>query len=171
MAARVLACVADVLGCMAEGQGGLRSGPAANPEWARPFSYLECGDLAGGVKALAQERDKWLSRWVPMMSGPLEKPLVILIGADQREVGPKEVGPQTQAACPQPGAPCRHLSLPSWQASPVSASGSPLRGGRADPDPPGCDVRPALCLHGACGAAGTWAVGGGRVPSSRGFLW
>ncbi|XP_072674111.1 L-fucose kinase isoform X4 [Canis lupus baileyi] len=62
VAARALACVADVLGCMAEGQGGLRSGPAANPEWMRPFSYLECGNLAGGVQALAQERDKWLSR-------------------------------------------------------------------------------------------------------------
>lgn len=74
MAARVLACVADVLGCMAEGQGGLRSGPAANPEWIRPFSYLECGDLAGGVKALAQERDKWLSRWVLMMSEPWRSP-------------------------------------------------------------------------------------------------
>ncbi|XP_040135598.1 L-fucose kinase isoform X4 [Ictidomys tridecemlineatus] len=60
--ARALACVADVLSCMAEGQGGLRSGPAANPEWMRPFSYLECGDLAAGVEALAQERDKWLSR-------------------------------------------------------------------------------------------------------------
>ncbi|XP_077612454.1 L-fucose kinase isoform X1 [Crocuta crocuta] len=62
VAARALACVADVLGCMAEGQGGLRSGPAANPEWLRPFSYLECGDLTAGVQALAQERDKWLSR-------------------------------------------------------------------------------------------------------------
>nr|XP_054309747.1 L-fucose kinase isoform X3 [Pongo pygmaeus] len=62
VAARTLACVADVLGCMAEGRGGLRSGPAANPEWMRPFSYLECGDLAAGVEALAQERDKWLSR-------------------------------------------------------------------------------------------------------------
>lgn len=89
MAARVLACVADVLGCMAEGQGGLRSGPAANPEWVRPFSYLECGDLAGGVKALAQERDKWLSRWVLMISEPLEKPLVILTGANQRSQGSK----------------------------------------------------------------------------------
>ena len=74
MAARALACVADVLGCMAEGQGGLRSGPAANPEWVRPFSYLECGDLARGVEALAEERDKWLSRWVLMMSKPLKKP-------------------------------------------------------------------------------------------------
>uniref|UniRef100_A0A8D1HPQ3 L-fucose kinase n=2 Tax=Sus scrofa TaxID=9823 RepID=A0A8D1HPQ3_PIG len=62
VAARALACVADILGCMAEGRGGLRSGPAANPEWVRPFSYLECGDLAGGVEALAQEREKWLSR-------------------------------------------------------------------------------------------------------------
>ncbi|XP_028333388.1 L-fucose kinase isoform X3 [Physeter macrocephalus] len=62
VAARALACVADVLGCMAEGQGGLRSGPAANPDWVRPFSYLECGDLARGVAALAEERDKWLSR-------------------------------------------------------------------------------------------------------------
>ncbi|KAM9191648.1 L-fucose kinase [Dugong dugon] len=62
VAARALACVADVLGCMAGGCGGLRSGPAANPEWTRLFSYLECGDLAGGVEALAQERDKWLSR-------------------------------------------------------------------------------------------------------------
>ncbi|KAG8523673.1 L-fucose kinase [Galemys pyrenaicus] len=60
--ARALACVGDVLGCMAEGRGGLRSGPAANPGWLRPFSYLESGDLAAGVKALAQERDKWLSR-------------------------------------------------------------------------------------------------------------
>lgn len=82
MAARALACVADVLGCWAEGRGGLRSGPAANPEWIRPFSYLECGDLARGVEALAQERDKWLSRWAPMMSEPLGKPLAILGGGN-----------------------------------------------------------------------------------------
>nr|XP_058135728.1 L-fucose kinase isoform X2 [Dasypus novemcinctus] len=62
VAARALSCVADVLGCMAEGCGGLRSGPAANPEWMRPFSYLEAGDLPRGVEALARERDKWLSR-------------------------------------------------------------------------------------------------------------
>ncbi|XP_005345726.1 L-fucose kinase isoform X1 [Microtus ochrogaster] len=62
VAARALACVADVLGCMAEGRGGLRSGPAANPEWIQPFSYLEYGDLVRGVEALAQEREKWLSR-------------------------------------------------------------------------------------------------------------
>ncbi|KAM6223797.1 L-fucose kinase [Rhynchocyon petersi] len=62
VAARALACVADVLGCMADGHGGLRSGPAANPEWTLSFSYLEKGDLPGGVEALAQERDHWMSR-------------------------------------------------------------------------------------------------------------
>ncbi|XP_048886958.1 L-fucose kinase isoform X1 [Brienomyrus brachyistius] len=63
VAARCLACVADVLGCMAgEGKGGLRSGPAANPCWAPAFALLEKGDLLGGVKALAVERKNWLNR-------------------------------------------------------------------------------------------------------------
>ncbi|KAM6970127.1 L-fucose kinase [Aplochiton taeniatus] len=63
VSARSLACVADVLGCMAgEGRGGLRSGPAANPAWSHAFSLLEQGDLPGGVQALATERAHWLSR-------------------------------------------------------------------------------------------------------------
>uniref|UniRef100_A0A7M4E1V4 Fucose kinase n=1 Tax=Crocodylus porosus TaxID=8502 RepID=A0A7M4E1V4_CROPO len=62
VAARALACIADVLGCMAKGEGGLRSGPAANREWLPAFHRLETGDIAGGVKALAKERKKWLGR-------------------------------------------------------------------------------------------------------------
>ncbi|NWX91313.1 FUK kinase, partial [Nothoprocta pentlandii] len=62
VAARALACVADVLGCMARGEGGLRSGPAANKEWASAFGRLESGDIAGGVRELAAEREKWMSR-------------------------------------------------------------------------------------------------------------
>nr|XP_023838860.1 L-fucose kinase [Salvelinus alpinus] len=63
VAARCLACIADVLACLAgEGRGGLRSGPAANPTWSHAFSILEQGDLLGGVQALATERAKWLSR-------------------------------------------------------------------------------------------------------------
>ncbi|XP_056680562.1 L-fucose kinase isoform X2 [Monodelphis domestica] len=62
VAARALACIADVLGCMAGGHGGLRSGPAANQEWALAFQYLEKGDMARGVEELARERDKWLGR-------------------------------------------------------------------------------------------------------------
>ncbi|XP_043351119.1 L-fucose kinase isoform X3 [Dermochelys coriacea] len=62
VAARALACIADVLGCMAKGDGGLRSGPAANREWAPAFQQLERGDIAEGVKELAKERRKWLGR-------------------------------------------------------------------------------------------------------------
>ncbi|KGL91875.1 L-fucose kinase, partial [Charadrius vociferus] len=61
VAARALACIAEVLGCMAQGEGGLRSGPAANREWASAFGRLESGDIAGGVRELATERQKWMS--------------------------------------------------------------------------------------------------------------
>uniref|UniRef100_A0A8C3JWJ8 L-fucose kinase n=1 Tax=Calidris pygmaea TaxID=425635 RepID=A0A8C3JWJ8_9CHAR len=62
VAARALACIAEILGCMAGGEGGLRSGPAANREWAVAFGRLESGDIAGGVRELAAERQKWMSR-------------------------------------------------------------------------------------------------------------
>ncbi|NWR60101.1 FUK kinase, partial [Bucorvus abyssinicus] len=61
IAARALACIAEVLGCMAQGEGGLRSGPAANREWVSAFGRLESGDIAGGVRELAAERQKWMS--------------------------------------------------------------------------------------------------------------
>ena len=41
IAARTLANIADVLGCMAGPKGGLRSGPAANKSWAKAFELLE----------------------------------------------------------------------------------------------------------------------------------
>lgn len=41
MAARTLANIADVLGCMAGPKGGLRSGPAANKSWTQAFQLLE----------------------------------------------------------------------------------------------------------------------------------
>lgn len=40
-AARTLANIADLLGCMAKGKGGLRSGPAANMAWNKAFNLLE----------------------------------------------------------------------------------------------------------------------------------
>ncbi|XP_072278918.1 L-fucose kinase isoform X2 [Pyxicephalus adspersus] len=62
VAARALACIADLLGCMAAGEGGLRSGPAANKAWAPAYLLLEKGDIAQGVGLMAEERQKWLSR-------------------------------------------------------------------------------------------------------------
>lgn len=41
IAARTLACVADVLGSMAGEKAGLRSGPARNEAWTKAFKLLE----------------------------------------------------------------------------------------------------------------------------------
>ncbi|XP_061532357.1 L-fucose kinase isoform X2 [Phycodurus eques] len=62
--ARCLSCIADVLTCWAEaeGGGGLRSGPSANEKWSATYFLLEKGDVKGGVKALAEQRANWLSR-------------------------------------------------------------------------------------------------------------
>ncbi|CAL8260183.1 unnamed protein product [Merluccius merluccius] len=63
VAARALACVADVLVCMAgEGRGGLRSGPAANQAWSPALALLEEGKVQEGVASLARQRDLWLHR-------------------------------------------------------------------------------------------------------------
>lgn len=62
VAARCLSCISDVLVCMAAGKGGLRSGPAANTAWSPAYQLLEQGDLRGGVKALAAQREHWISR-------------------------------------------------------------------------------------------------------------
>lgn len=62
VSARCLSCIADVLVCMARGRGGLRSGPAANEAWSSAYVLLEEGNLTGGVRALTEERVKWLGR-------------------------------------------------------------------------------------------------------------
>ncbi|XP_035981542.1 L-fucose kinase [Fundulus heteroclitus] len=62
VSARCLSCIADVLVCMAQGKGGLRSGPAANEAWSSAYFLLEEGNLKEGVSALAAQRQHWLSR-------------------------------------------------------------------------------------------------------------
>ena len=41
IAARALANIADVLGCLAGTKGGLRSGPSANTDWKHAYELLE----------------------------------------------------------------------------------------------------------------------------------
>lgn len=62
VAARTLACIADVLGAMAGERAGLRSGPARNESWMQAFELLDKGEIPAGVKALAMERSRWLDR-------------------------------------------------------------------------------------------------------------
>ncbi|XP_074644571.1 L-fucose kinase-like [Tubulanus polymorphus] len=62
IAARTFANIAEVLACMADGKGGLRSGPAGNHRWSKAFQILEKGDIILGVKAMAEERQNWLKQ-------------------------------------------------------------------------------------------------------------
>ncbi len=60
--ARILAMTADLLGSMAAGLGGLRSGPARNPAFGAGLRMLEAGQLAEGLAAWSSVRDEggWL---------------------------------------------------------------------------------------------------------------
>ena len=58
--ASVLAMTADLLGAMAAGRGGLRSGPAHNPDFRPALRLLEAGHTEAGLGALAAARSRWL---------------------------------------------------------------------------------------------------------------
>ena len=60
--ASVLAMTADLLGVMADGRGGLRSGPAHNKDFSHSFGLLEKGDVLSGLDELIKARDMWLDR-------------------------------------------------------------------------------------------------------------
>ncbi|KAF0293733.1 L-fucose kinase [Amphibalanus amphitrite] len=59
-AARLLAAQADLLGVMAAGRGGLRSGPAGNAAWQPALQALEHESIGAGVNRLAEVRRDWL---------------------------------------------------------------------------------------------------------------
>ncbi|XP_063801940.1 L-fucose kinase isoform X2 [Pseudophryne corroboree] len=111
VAARALACVADLLGCMADGEGGLRSGPAANSAWAPGYRLLEKGDISQGVKLMAEERQRWLSRPALLLRAArhyegAEQILIrraVMSAFQFVSLGEKKLLPQNQwvtAACP-----------------------------------------------------------------------
>ena len=60
--ARILAMTADLLGSMAAGLGGLRSGPARNPAFQPGLRMMESGRLAEGLASWSAARDAggWL---------------------------------------------------------------------------------------------------------------
>lgn len=61
--ARILAMTADLLGSMAAGSGGLRSGPARNPAFGEGLRLLEAGRLRDGLSAWIRAREEggWLA--------------------------------------------------------------------------------------------------------------
>ncbi|KAM3920648.1 L-fucose kinase [Leptodactylus fuscus] len=111
VAARALACVADVLGFMAGREGGLRSGPAANKAWAPAYLLLEKGNVTQGVKLLAEERKRWLNRPAMLIRAArhyegAEQILIrraVMSSFKFVSIGDKELPPQGRwvtAACP-----------------------------------------------------------------------
>uniref|UniRef100_A0A914XFS8 L-fucokinase domain-containing protein n=1 Tax=Plectus sambesii TaxID=2011161 RepID=A0A914XFS8_9BILA len=61
IAGRAMSCVADVLGILANNQGGLRSGPAANKEFVEALSMLQVElTTEQGIRKLRQVCDKWM---------------------------------------------------------------------------------------------------------------
>ncbi|XP_072169191.1 L-fucose kinase-like [Diadema setosum] len=62
IAARCLVCIADVLGAMAGGKGGLRSGPGGNKTWNDAFQLLEAEKMQAGIRSLANHRSQWLDQ-------------------------------------------------------------------------------------------------------------
>ena len=58
--ARIMAAIADLLGAMARGCGGLRSGPAHNPAFAPALALVEAGELVEGLEGLVRAREGWV---------------------------------------------------------------------------------------------------------------
>jgi fucokinase len=58
--AGLLAATADLLGEMAEGRGGLRSGPAHNPAFGPALRLVAAGRLEDGLAELQRARAAWL---------------------------------------------------------------------------------------------------------------
>jgi len=61
IAARTLACIADLLGKLSFGKGGLRSGPGRNVVFKDAFDFFEDRNIAAGVASMAKQRKQWLS--------------------------------------------------------------------------------------------------------------
>ena len=58
---RIFSTIADFLAEMAQNKGGLRSGPAHNPEWDTPMISLRAGRIAEAVYMMADLRKKWIN--------------------------------------------------------------------------------------------------------------
>eukprot|EP00043_Microstomoeca_roanoka_P014311 m.141571 g.141571 ORF g.141571 m.141571 type:complete len:1080 (+) comp15983_c0_seq1:70-3309(+) len=61
VAARTLACIADMLAAMSQGRGGLRSGPGRNVEFVPALEALDAQQRELGVFLLARAREQWMA--------------------------------------------------------------------------------------------------------------
>lgn len=62
---RLFSNVADLLGCLAQGKGGLRSGPAGNPVWRSALVELKKGHQMEAVQQMLHVCEDWISSGQP----------------------------------------------------------------------------------------------------------
>jgi len=60
--AYILAMIGEVLGCMAGGRGGLRSGPASNRDFASALKFIQEEKYKEGLEELKNVRTRWLNQ-------------------------------------------------------------------------------------------------------------
>ena len=60
--AYILAMIGEVLGCMAGGRGGLRSGPASNRDFATALKFIQQENYKEGLEELKNVRSRWLNQ-------------------------------------------------------------------------------------------------------------
>ena len=58
---RILSTIADFLAEMADNKGGLRSGPAHNPDWDESMLEMRLGHIKEAVRMMATLRSSWLN--------------------------------------------------------------------------------------------------------------
>ena len=58
---RILSTIADFLAEMADNMGGLRSGPAHNPDWDESMLEMRLGHIKEAVRMMATLRSSWLN--------------------------------------------------------------------------------------------------------------
>ncbi|KAG0723301.1 L-fucose kinase [Chionoecetes opilio] len=62
---RLFSNVADLLGCLAQGRGGLRSGPAGNPLWKTALVQLKSRQLIEAVQQMEGVCEDWINSGRP----------------------------------------------------------------------------------------------------------
>lgn len=58
---RILSTIADFLAELSMNRGGLRSGPARNPDWDHAMSFIRQKNFNQAIKSMAELREHWLN--------------------------------------------------------------------------------------------------------------
>lgn len=162
---RILSTVADFLAEMAGNKGGLRSGPAHNPDWDGAMAEMRAGHIKEAVQEMAALRQSWLNspermvraaRHYEAAARVLVSEVIYQCARRFRRTAAPPVGTWVRASCP-----IRADLAGGWTDTPPITY--ELEGG-------GVCVNVAINLEGGCGGAGSRRAdaGGGERAATEG---